>query len=172
MERSEIVTNGCTGDCCARFELRYSLDCLKLMQEALKNKKTVFIDSYGVERRVQNDNDLDYIVDMIIPLGLSNIQPQKGIRYNQTPSVIQFNNEELKQRGYVKDIETGEISAHVYTCKHFDKESKVCKEYASRPRMCSSYCVEDCSYNSCAESLMSRIEASISSAELNISEQS
>lgn len=61
--------------------------------------------------------DGEVIADMVIPLSLSEA------------------NERLERFGADREY-TSESEGHVYTCRHFDDETRLCTIYERRPEMC------------------------------------
>lgn len=36
-------------------------------------------------------------------------------------------------------VKASEFSGNMFTCRHWDKETKLCRDYENRPKMCSDY---------------------------------
>lgn len=71
--------------------------------------------------------DGEYILDMLIPL------------------TVEKARERAAKFGGVGHI-TKRKAGHHFTCRHWDEETRRCKEYAKRPRMCREYPYgDDCS---------------------------
>jgi Fe-S-cluster containining protein len=78
--------------------------------------------------------DGEMIADMVIPLTLSEA------------------NERLERFGAGREYEPAS-EGHVYTCRHFDDETRLCTIYEQRPEMCRDYpyaqaggCEYECGY--------------------------
>jgi Fe-S-cluster containining protein len=78
--------------------------------------------------------DGEMIADMVIPLTLDQA------------------NERLERFGAGREYEPA-AEGHVYTCRHFDDETRLCTIYERRPEMCRDYpyaqdggCEYDCGY--------------------------
>ena len=54
---------------------------------------------------------------------------------------------EKREKKLVKRAD-GVIGANIYTCKHFDKEKRICRNYENRPHMCERF-GEGCQYEGC-----------------------
>jgi Fe-S-cluster containining protein len=92
----------CTGHCCQAFWISLPFE------------------------RLAAAEDGEYLVDMLIPLGLQDL-----------------------------DLADGEVvdpPAEYYTCRHFDEIAGRCREYESRPQMCRRHGTEEvpCAFSGCA----------------------
>ena len=81
--------------------------------------------------------DGDQIADMVIPLSLD----EANDRLDRFGSGRQYG---------------PESEGHVYTCRHFDEETRLCTIYAQRPEMCRDYpyageCEYECGCRSTAD---------------------
>lgn len=105
----------CGGNCCESFCTNYSPSEWSRHAKAIRNKKKTFGLDNGTRRNVSsNDKDVLYIADMLILV------------------------KEDRRRKH-KLNENGTNHRFIYTCKHFDKETRMCKQYSKRPKMCSEY---------------------------------
>jgi Fe-S-cluster containining protein len=78
--------------------------------------------------------DGEVIAEMVVPLSVSEA------------------NERLERFGSDREY-TSESEGHVYTCRHFDDETRLCTIYERRPEMCRDYpyghnggCEYECGY--------------------------
>ena len=128
LEKSK-VTNGCNGSCCEKFTLPFTIEHLIEMQ--------------GKEDISSRDKeDLPKVIEMIIPLGQTDICPQFKKPFKELA-----NNKEWVNHFPIKK-DDGTLMNNIYTCKHFDKENKVCNNYENRPNMCKRF-GNSCAYEGC-----------------------
>jgi Fe-S-cluster containining protein len=163
-QRNEVVKNGCSGGCCTAFTFGWTLEDLRKNQEAIANNKMTYINSEGYERRVLNDDSIESIIDMLIFIELTEQDPQLKNTFTEQvtedfkkrgtwPGSIKdlplYEKQELDRKGFV--IREDKVLCRVYTCKHFDKEKKICNNYENRPHMCKNFGAscryEGCNYN-------------------------
>jgi Fe-S-cluster containining protein len=152
------VTNGCSGHCCEDFNFKFSIEELDVMIQGFKdNKESVQLrDNLFFEIKETTLDEIQKIRDMIIPLGLSDIDPQRGTTYNSRWLSKGWNREDITSEKVVANnsvmkwfiIENNTISTYHYTCKHFDKKKRICTNYEQRPNMCRVY-GEGCQYKGC-----------------------
>lgn len=132
----EIKGNGCNGNCCEKFNLCVSIE--EIDEMILKiSKQEDFIDK---ELEIEN---LTYIKDMLIPLGEVEICPQTEVSIKSEEFSLLDNRS--KQFWKLKD---NKVVTKIYTCKHFNKETRLCNNYESRPSLCRKF-GENCSYKGC-----------------------
>lgn len=114
----------CTGHCCKRFLLPYSMEELQRMRQSIIDKKDFSLLDNGEKRfNPHNTEELMKVTGMVIFLGKSKLDP---------------------------DGNSTEKECNYYTCKHFDEKSGNCMNYENRPRMCSDYPYgHKCLYKSC-----------------------
>lgn len=56
------------------------------------------------------------------------------------------------------DGSEGDYKGHFYTCRHFDRETRDCRIYNSRPGMCSKYPYgKPCTYDECTMKLCEQV---------------
>ena len=150
-----LVTNGCSGKCCENFSFPYTLDELSNMYIAYKEGKTHWINRHGDIGNFSSDQDMQempYILDMLISLGFSEIN-DIGESYNSTwEGDEEITRTELKKRkpngANRYTIENGVLKVQHFTCKHFDKEKRICTAYEKRPGFCKRY-GEFCAHKCC-----------------------
>jgi len=108
--------SNCTGHCCESFCTQFSpKEWSRYRSAIVRGKKTFSLES-GKKMTVgsgANKRDIVYIAEMLIP-----IKSDKRRR---------------------NDNERGLNYRHIYTCKHFDTDTRKCTAYESRPKMCSGY---------------------------------
>ncbi|HSY76448.1 MAG TPA: hypothetical protein VK890_06310 [Bacteroidia bacterium] len=160
MERTEIVTNGCTGNCCAKFHLPYNLEELKRCQTAIRNGESQWYDNRGKVHHVLVPEELDYIIDMLIDLGKDSVCPERNEpivavwnRYCEKENKIgELPSDKILER-YFNGMEyrDGQIYGNFYTCKHFDAVNKICTAYEQRPEFCRRHggSKQPCEYDGC-----------------------
>ncbi len=123
------VKNGCNGGCCECFTLPFTIEQLTELKKRnnLSNK---------------DKEDLPKVLEMLIPLGQTDTDPQTKIK---------FNNQNVKpeaiEKNWVRRAD-GTIVANIYTCKHFDTEKRICNNYENRPHMCKRF-GSTCQYEGC-----------------------
>lgn len=138
MERSQVVTNGCSGKCCEKFTFQYSIEQLeKFIAEPTTH-------NFPLE-------ELQKIRDMLIPLGETTICPKTEKDFTELHKEIGWTTDRITQENFkhyiVKD---GVISSLIFTCKHFDTEKRICGNYENRPDMCKRYtCDQEVKYKGC-----------------------
>lgn len=181
--RSEIVTNGCSGACCEKFTLPVSLNDLQKMKNewnrvdanraalSEEQKQKVISDyenSGGAVRPIEYfpqkvtfdngyvfntipEDELNKLIDMLIFLGESEIDPQYEIslaekyEYDPAKHSPEFVVERSQGHNQVKD---GKLITLTYTCKYFDKENRICSNYENRPLLCRNF-GSHCNYKGC-----------------------
>lgn len=155
MSRELVVTNGCNGKCCSGVFFPYTIEELKRIKEAKENG-TSWIDDKGREQVNIYPKDsvvtYDYLIDMIIPLGYSTIDPETGRTFRQCEEQSgkwegqEITDEKLNHGKRLRD--DGEIEGYIITCKHYDVDRKICKDYENRPGLCRSFGTS-CKYEGC-----------------------
>jgi Fe-S-cluster containining protein len=166
--REQIVSNGCSGNCCEKFTLPVTLRDIRMMklsfieQRLEANEKEIDIDNIEL-KKVLCDNgylrysvyeeDVDKLLDMLIPLGYSEICPQQEISFNTLYfTYIQKydTDEEIREAlNNFPKVSNGHIVENTFTCKHFDKTNKVCTNYENRPWLCKDF-GRSCNYTGCS----------------------
>lgn len=148
MERKQ-VTNGCNGGCCASFTLPVSMNDLQRMRES--NRENEIECDNGYKRWPLEINELDKLLEMLIPLGRTTIDPQ----YNQDISELKDYNPEIHTPKDVLQhtsghnfVVDGKVYTEIFTCKHYDTENKVCLNYENRPNICKNF-GKRCGYAGC-----------------------
>lgn len=103
----------CTGHCCEMFFLPFTPRQLKKLKK-LKRKKRMhpYLKGNHVINSRHNYEDMDTIMNMVIPISPSREKLNSHIG------------------------ESASKNGNWYTCKNFDKETRNCKIYNTRPRMC------------------------------------
>ena len=108
----------------------------------------------GFEWYPTEEEQLDKLIAMLIPLGVSDIDPQEEIPFDQIyaryrdingdypTSTLQF----ILDRHFF--VVNGKLSANIFTCKHFDTVNKICTNYENRPTLCRSF-GDNCKYKGC-----------------------
>lgn len=155
--RENIVKNGCSGGCCECFTLPLSFEDILAAKNELefrelnptKEFKPIVKFNQSIHYPVKQ-NDYDKLLDMLIPLGLSEIDPQTNEnlteKYLNNKSFIEdYVLNRVKDGNLIKD---GKVKVHTYTCKYFDKENKICTNYENRPNICKNF-GQQCSYKGC-----------------------
>lgn len=182
--RSEIVTNGCSGACCEKFTLPVTMNDLHAMKAEWnrvngnrakltpEEKEKVISDyhnsagahadpkyftgritcSNGYERLCLPEDELDKLLDMLIPLGESEIDPQLNISIAEqwkcsNPSIYKPEDVLNHTKGFTQ-MKDGKLINLVYTCKYFDKENRICTNYENRPWLCQNF-GSRCAYTGC-----------------------
>lgn len=156
-KRETVVFNGCNGSCCEAFTLSYDIEDLKRMLVARNDNKSVFIDILGSERTVMSDAGLETMIDMLIPLGFATINLNRKndsdiINDQMISNGIKTQedwNQHPNEEKYWYVLHEGVWKIRMFTCKHFDKEKRVCGNYESRPPMCRHFGSE-CHYKGCS----------------------
>lgn len=177
MCREEIVINGCIGKCCEKFTLPLSLEDIQKMKDAYTNGFRSSVPLYtqkveqkkivcwnGVERWPAPEQELDKLLDMLIPLGITNIDPAREV-----PILELYGNSMNEEKTGFKEswiydslrpqfkIENGDLFTHTFTCRHFDTIERICTNYESRPNLCRSY-GRGCKYSNCSfDSVLDRL---------------
>lgn len=161
LTREQIVTNGCSGSCCERFSLPFSLKELQDSSKAQHAGEFVFIDRNGKEQHTVDHANIDYIIDMLIPLEYSNMSAEhkgKSLRKlleELNPGVV-IEPDIVISGGDID--ENGEVWKYYFTCRHFDKEKRICGAYETRPSMCRIF-GRHCKYEGCGfQSTLSKLE--------------
>lgn len=159
IDRDKIVTNGCIGSCCSSFLLPISYEDFKnLLKEDIKRlknpkRKPKTVQCFnGVKLNPATHDEMVKLNEMLIPLGTTTISPEQNISYDEIIKEYKKNGLEesilqLRQRTGID--ENGNTFAHIYTCKHFDAENKICTNYDNRPNMCRSF-GRKCNYQGCS----------------------
>lgn len=120
MDRNKIVTNGCSGGCCERFTLPYSL----------KELEEMWMQAIAGEVVAVPLDQLRKIVPMLIPLGKTDTDPATGKSFSM-----------VMGEGFLIDA---------FTCKHFDIENRICTDYENRPDICKQMGCSGCNYSGCS----------------------
>lgn len=145
-------TNACLGNCCNNFTLPYSPTEFDRMLKALQEGKEEFVLDSGRISYVANTKDLENIVDMIVFKRVTGIDPASKKRlFRLTKSEMnQSNLQKWLDRYGFKLLPSGQVQQHVYTCRHWSKETKLCTNYENRPELCKHHGVgNDCKYIGC-----------------------
>lgn len=164
--KDKIVTKGCSGNCCEKFTLPVTIkDLFKMKLSFIEQRlesaeKETYINNVtlnsvicdnGYKRYPAPEEDVDKLLEMLIYLGRTNICPQSEIPFDRLyyKQIISKNDEELllSSNGHFI-INNGNIEANIYTCKHFDKEKRICTNYNNRPQLCKSF-GNECHYKGC-----------------------
>lgn len=127
----------CTGHCCERFNLPYSMGELQRYAQAIREEKSLFILDNGKEKFTpSNGEEILQVANMIIFKEWSKI----GMDGNLIGKLIEAKSsiETLESRGFRID-EDGDLITPIYTCKHFDMTTRNCTNYENRPTMCRDY---------------------------------
>jgi Fe-S-cluster containining protein len=145
---STCKSNGCSGKCCEAVTFPFSPEEFFNMKDQIDLGEIMFTDRFGKVREIPSKADIHFITDMLIPLERSKTSPATGEYI-----IDQFRQDHPDTEPYPGcqggcDLENGELYAYVYTCKHFDKENKICTVYEQRPHVCRSYGY-GCQYNGC-----------------------
>lgn len=153
INREEIVRNGCIGGCCAAFTLPVSMFDLKEMLRAMDRGENSIVCENGYKRHFLPRTQIEYIIDMLIPLGMSDIDPATKKPLSETyKAAIQEDGTIMhdiveRTNGHVTMVGHKPF-CQVYTCRHFDTENKICTAYESRPQFCKMY-GRGCHYIGC-----------------------
>lgn len=171
MDRKQIVINGCSGGCCEAFTLPVSFEDIENMMKQYEisdeNKEQSKVICYnGIERWPISQGEGQKLIEMLIPLGEYTIDPQTGKSFTEIQQdVLKYyldkglEGEELKKafinhnhHGFnnliIKEDGGLQVTQQVFTCKHLDKEKKICTNYENRPNLCKSFGT-DCRYSGC-----------------------
>lgn len=138
---SNCVTNGCSGACCEAVYFPYTIDQLRRMGIAHREGKKMWTNADGVERKIKHDDIAthDAIADMLIPLGWWAIDPETGKAWLQ--KWLEDGRSESEHIDYINGspafrFNEGHAEGYIVTCKHFDKEKRICNNYENRPGLC------------------------------------
>lgn len=154
MSCSSIVTNGCNGSCCAAVFFPISVEELGRIRDAKLNGEP-WVDDKGNERKDYPTDKVasyDYIIEMLIPLGWQITDPETGksflakLKERESWDDGDINKSQLESGLRLRD--DGEIEGYIVTCKHFDTENRICKDYDNRPGLCRMYGTT-CKYEGC-----------------------
>jgi Fe-S-cluster containining protein len=133
--RDGVEGHRCTGHCCESFTLPYSPEEMKEKYRAWlmrgKDHETLKMAAQTPEDKFSRfasvPEDIHIIYPMLIYIG--KMEPSKS----------------AKLLTVINDEPT-----HIYTCKHYDRESRKCSIYEFRPRMCQDYPYNrKCNYEAC-----------------------
>lgn len=177
LNRSEIVTNGCPGHCCAAFHLPFTPEEFDRLRAAVMAKKRniekaenfgnsldnvnqdleisnieseYWIDRNGHVRGILNPLDIEFILDMIIFLRYDPISIQDGKDMTEEFKRLNPNKEPYDGVANGHLLKDGKLHGIYYTCKHYDKENKLCTVYDQRPQLCRHHGVGNkCEYQGC-----------------------
>ena len=163
MERSQ-VTNGCSGACCEKFTLPITINDLHAMKASYNQQRLLIAANPAYTDRAEAvvledgrhmfpelEDDVDKLLDMLIPLGITSSDPQdckdigEQLRYNP-----EIHSDELVRnhsRGHVLVMD-GKLISRIFTCKHFDAVNRICLNYENRPRLCQNF-GDKCRYVGC-----------------------
>lgn len=156
MSRCSLVTNGCSGKCCEAVFFPYTIEELKRIKAA-RESQTPWIDEQGIEHTGYPTDKLvshDYLIDMLIPLGWQTIDPETGKTYRERLVERGWKEEDLTAENLESGLRLnadGAIEGYIVTCKHFDTEKRICKDYENRPGLCRNYGAA-CKYSGCCYS--------------------
>ena len=115
-----IFSKRCTGHCCKAFILRW-MNPDEILEEKAKAEELLLIDSNDSHAK-----QMLMLCDMLIPLG-NDVEKLPEDSKKVVP-LSNFGHGRLDERG------------HYYTCKHHDKATGNCMNYANRPvGMCVKY---------------------------------
>lgn len=166
---TNCVTNGCTGSCCEKFTLPVTIADLQKMKaeyERVKNFRLYnpnqissetelrkIMCENGFERFPTGEIEIDKLLEMLIPLGVTNIDPQHQqdiATYKEFDPVKHTADMVLdKTRGHNFISPDGkQILTNIFTCKHFDTTARICTNYENRPTLCKSF-GDECAYKGC-----------------------
>lgn len=173
MIRDQVV-NGCAGGCCEKFTLPVTL-CDLLMMKREWNRvrdlpyiititdKVVYnminacapiLSESGNMIQPIHEEQIDKLIEMLIPLGQTEINPQNG---NQIKDEIDYDPEKNTKKDFYKSkirgnttawLVNGKVISNIFTCKHFDTQNRVCLNYENRPELCKSF-GPGCQYKNC-----------------------
>lgn len=149
------VINGCVAKCCECFTLPVTPNDLQKMKdrwvedpENIKDDKIMMENGY--ERYPLPINELDNLMDMLIYLRITPIDPATGISINESSSSSINSDGTINHNtshGHFTMID-GVLNANTYTCRHFDKDKRICSNYENRPQLCRNY-GRGCQYQGC-----------------------
>jgi Fe-S-cluster containining protein len=138
--------NRCTGQCCKAFSLPYSPEELKQQYEAWKlgSRATDGLRMRGVASSFDRHDSLSIITggsDPEIYLIYPMLEYLGQMKENPLPLINPM----------PKNLSSDWPGMHMYSCKHFDDEEKVCTIYDNRPSMCRRYGTEKqpCEFKKC-----------------------
>ena len=116
----------CDGSCCAVFYFPSSPDEIRQKLDA------------GIN---YNDGDGEYLADMLIPLTLEEAQ-ERAEKFGIRPPSYETHG----RLGWNENTP-------LYTCKHWDEETRLCSAYEDRPKMCRDFpygqICEHCNWTNC-----------------------
>jgi Fe-S-cluster containining protein len=151
--RSEVVTNGCSGACCENFGLPYTHEEFQEMVRRHKSGEATFVDRKGVLKTIPLKHEIEYITDMLIPLAYSNISAEsefEGQTIVQKFKSLYPDHEPYDGAMNGCDLKDGELYGYYFTCKHFDTKDRICTAYENRPYLCKSFGINfQCGYKGC-----------------------
>lgn len=143
------VINGCNGSCCTEFTFPYMPEELRKMIE-VQDKNEILNGKFITYPREEMVN----IADMLVFIRETDICPQEKRTFKSIMGIegdVNYTSEEIKEKfrsGDFYKVKDNNIVAKVFTCRHFDKENRVCNNYENRPQMCKSF-GSNCKYEGC-----------------------
>lgn len=141
----------CTGHCCETFFLRFSSDKIEKIKKVELNGFDHIEEIYDHETNEYSykgsksgfiATELLQVANMVIP---------KDMTLEEIDALYTFN-EIVSNQDLLNTVK--KLEGRFYTCKNFNKETKDCNIYESRPKMCSSFpneCLPEgkCNYRKC-----------------------
>lgn len=159
------VINGCNGSCCEKFTLPVTINDLHKMK-AEYNRQVIaegegfyyetqrIVCDNGYNRYPTGEDQIDKLLKMLIPLGVTNIDPQseKDIASHREFIPMKHDAQMIldKTRGhnFISPEDPTKILTNIFTCKHFDTVQRICTNYENRPDICKQF-GEECYYRGC-----------------------
>lgn len=151
------VTNGCSGNCCRKFTLSVTIKDLQFLRDVRLSGEPFtsnVLESGHINYALPLLEELEKLIDMLIPLGTTNIDPQsmqdiatlKGFEKDKHSKeyVLQHSN----GFQYVDPDDENRLISKIYTCKYFDTVNSICTNYENRPQLCRQF-GDTCRYKNC-----------------------
>lgn len=164
MNRDSVVTNGCSGHCCENFNFPFTPKDYEENVKASQRGAKSFVSEFGFILETAETIDLLKIQEMLIFLGMSEVNGNGGDNYTESLKRLLISQERWKgsfkeslsekdlkfiYEKYYMIIEDEIVKCPHYTCKHFDSDNRICNIYDDRPMMCRKYDSGDCKYKGC-----------------------
>lgn len=151
-------TNDCIGSCCENFNLPLSPKDIKSSAEAQRNGKSEYLAQNGLMQDILGgDGEIIKLDDMLIFKRWTSVNPVDGkksdkVNMSKYNSKVEYkiNIDSWLYRNGLRVLKSGVTQMPVYTCKHHDKETKLCTNYKNRPKLCRNYPSRGgCEYKGC-----------------------
>ena len=176
-----VEVSRCTGHCCRKFTLSFSLKELDSIIESFKSEapRTFTNDRGNTCTHHFEEKEVLNVRDMLIFLEDTPFDPKDGHKFfgenkqEDYTRVVEgthptYPQQKLFDQGlFIKD---GQIVTHTYTCKHFNTTTGNCENYENRPKMCRNFGTSfsdrlyGCGYTGCTMSCKSNNDIELDKA--------